>query len=75
MVYVLLLDVQYEGHSLLGVYSSLERAQEAGRAYVAGEVAESGHWSSYACVAVVCCELDGVGRDSSFDRREWEYQP
>jgi hypothetical protein len=75
MVYVLLLDVQYEGQSLLGVYSTLELAQHAGRAYVEHELADVGYWSSYACVAVVCSELDKVARDSSFERREWEYQP
>jgi hypothetical protein len=36
MVYVLLLEVPYEGLSTLGVYSSLVLAQRAGMSYVDG---------------------------------------
>lgn len=74
-MFVLLLDVRYEGHSLLGVYSSLERAQEAGRAYVERELAEDGYWPEDSSVAVVRRELDAEGRDAYFSQYEWEYRP
>jgi hypothetical protein len=71
MVYVLVLDVHYEGQSLLGVYSSLEAAEEAGRAYVAGER----YWREDACVAVEVRELDAAGRDAHLSEYVWEYRP
>jgi len=70
-MFVLLLDVHYEGQSLLGVYSSLEAAQEAGRAYVAGER----YWREDACVAVERRDLDGQARDAHLSEYVWEYRP
>jgi hypothetical protein len=74
-MFVLLLDVRYEGQSLLGVYSSLERAQEAGRSYVERYVAEYGFWSEDSCVAVCDCALDAEARDAHYSSFEWEYRP
>jgi hypothetical protein len=71
MVYVLVMDVHYEGQSLLGVYSSLEAAQEAGRAYADGY----SHWRQDACVAVEARELDAPGRDAHLSEYVWEYCP
>jgi|688.fasta_scaffold208529_5 hypothetical protein len=71
MVYVLVLDVHYEGQSLLGVYSSLEAAQEAGRLFADGH----SHWRDDACVAVEARELDGRARDAHLSEYVWEYRP
>ena len=66
MVYVLLLDVAYDGPSLLGVYSTLELAQAAGRSYVD----QHGFRDD---VVVVTRELDGVGYESL--SYVWQYRP
>jgi hypothetical protein len=65
MVYVLLLDAAYEGQSLLGVYSTLELAQEAGRSYDQDGFRDD--------VVVVTRELDGVGYESF--SYVWQYRP
>jgi hypothetical protein len=65
MVYVLLLDTAYEGQSLLGVYSTLELAQEAGRSYDQDGFRDD--------VVVVTRELDGVGYESF--SYVWQYRP
>lgn len=64
-VYVLFHDVQYEGWDLLGVYSSLERAQEAGRAYSEAQDAY---------VVVVERELDGAVSDPLWEETVWEHR-
>jgi hypothetical protein len=74
-MFVLLLDVRYEGQSLLGVYSSLERAEEAGRAYAQRELDEHGYWSEDSSVVVERRDLDGEARDAFFSQYEWEYRP
>jgi hypothetical protein len=71
MVYVLVLDIRYEGQSLLGVYSSLEQAQEAGRVFADGH----SYWRDDACVAVEARELDAPGHDAHLSEYVWEYWP
>ena len=63
-VYVLFHDVQYEGRYLLGVYSTLERAQEAGRAFLQAEDAH---------VVVVERQLDGPASEPLWEDPVWEH--
>ena len=66
-MYALLYGRDYEGYQLVGLYSSLERAQAAGVAYA--EVEDI----SYAWLEVQHAELDAPAADL-YDRRAlWTY--
>jgi len=72
-VYVLFHDVQYEGRYLLGVYSTLERAQEAGRAFLQAEDAHVVVVERQLYVVVVERQLDGPASEPLWEDPVWEH--